>query len=199
MSDDSNMLAYTLKPQVKVLGPKYGPLVQKILAAFKTLDAHGAHEAARLLEETGTLNFTIEGQQIELTPAEIEVVATARPGFVAAEERGYVVALETTITPELREEGLVRDLTHYVQDMRKKAGFNIEDHIMLALYTSEDLASILRRHMQTLQSETLADTLSIHVEQADSSVPNEAYRESISPHSLKKLEGYTVEVVLGRL
>jgi len=199
MSDDSNMLAYTLKPQVKVLGPKYGPLVQKILASFKTLDAHGAHEAARLLEETGTLSFTIEGQQIELTPAEIEVVATARPGFVAAEERGYVVALETTITPELREEGLVRDLTHYVQDMRKKAGFNIEDHITLALYTSEDLASILRRHMQTLQSETLADTLSIHVDQPDAPVPNEAYRESISPHSLKKLEGYTVEVVLGRL
>ncbi len=199
MSDDSNMLAYTLKPQVKVLGPKYGPLVQKILAAFKTLDAHGAHEAARLLEETGTLNFTIDGQQIELTPAEIEVVATARPGFVAAEERGYVVALETTITPELREEGLVRDLTHYVQDMRKKAGFNIEDHITLALYTSEDLASILRRHMQTLQSETLADTLSIHVDQPGAPVPNEAYRESISPHSLKKLEGYTVEVVLGRL
>jgi isoleucyl-tRNA synthetase len=125
MSDDSNMLAYTLKPQVKGLGPKYGPLVQKILAAFKALDAHGAQEAARALNETGKLRFTIDGHQIELTPDEIEVVATARPGFVAAEDRGYVVALETTITPELREEGLVRDLTHYVQDMRKRAGFNI--------------------------------------------------------------------------
>jgi len=137
MSDDSNMLAYTLKPQVKVLGPKYGPLVQKILGAFKALDAYGAQEAARELNETGKLNFTIDGQQIELTPDEIEVVATARPGFVAAEDRGYVVALETTITPELREEGLVRDLTHYVQDMRKRAGFDIEDHIGLALLVTE--------------------------------------------------------------
>ncbi len=199
MSDDSDMLAYTLKPQVKVLGPKFGPLVQKILAAFKLLDARGAHEAAKLLNETGKLNFTIEGQQIELTPDEIEVVATARPGYVATEERGYVVALETTITPELREEGLVRDLTHYVQDMRKKAGFNIEDHIALTLYTDEELASILHRHEETLRSETLADSLSIRVDQPAAPTAGEAYREQISPHELKKLENYIVEVVLGRL
>ena len=199
MSDDSTMLAYALKPQVKVLGPKYGPLVQKILGAFKSLDAHGAHEAAKILSETGKLNFTIDGQQVELTSDEIEVVATALPGFVTAEERGYVVALETTITPELREEGLVRDLTHYVQDMRKRAGFNIEDHITLALYTDEDLASILRRHEETLRSETLADSLQIQVDQPPSSTPDEAYREKISPHELKKLEGYTVEVVLGKV
>ena len=199
MSNDSNMLAYTLKPKVKILGPKYGPLVQKILAAFKSLDRRGAHEAANLLNETGTLNFTIDGQQIELTLDEVEVIATARPGFVATEERGYVVALETTITSELREEGLVRDLTHYIQDMRKKAGFNIEDHISLTLYTDEDLASILHRHETTLGSETLADSLSIRLDQPATQIPGEAYRENISPHELKKLENYTVEVVLARL
>ncbi len=199
ISDDSDMLAYTLKPQVKVLGPKYGPLVQKILAAFKLLDAYGAQEAAKLLNETGKLNFTIEGQQIELTSDEIEVVATARPGYVATEERGYVVALETTITPELREEGLVRDLTHYVQDMRKKAGFNIEDHIALTLFADEELASIMHRHEEALRSETLADSLSIRTDKPAASTPGEAYREQISPHELKKLENYTVEVVLGRL
>src|SRR3989475_4161570 len=171
MSDDSNMLAYTLKPQVKVLGPKYGLLLQKILAAFKALDAHGAHEAARALRETGKLSLAIDGHQIELTPDEIEVVATARPGFVAAEDRGYVVALETTITPELREEGLVRNLTHYVQDMRKKAGFNIEDHITLTLYTNQDLASILHHHEETLRSETLADSLLIEVDQPPAPAP----------------------------
>ena len=199
MSNDSDMHAYTLKPQVKILGPKYGPLVQKILAAFKSLDTRGAHEAANLLNETGTLNFTIDGQQIELTSDEIEVVATARPGFVATEERGYVVALETMITSELREEGLVRDLTHYIQDMRKKAGFNIEDHISLTLYTDRELASILHRHETTLRSETLADSLSIRVDQPTAQIQGEAYRENISPHELKKLESYTLEVVLARL
>jgi isoleucyl-tRNA synthetase len=199
MGEDSDMLAYTLKPNVKVLGPKYGPLVQKILAKFKTLDAHGAREAARVLNETGTLSFTLDGQQIELTSNEIEVVATARPGFVTAEERGYVVALETTITPELREEGLVRDLTHYIQDMRKKAGLNIEDHIALALYTDEELASILNRNRETLQSETLADVLYISTNGQELPALNEVYRETIAPTEVKKLEKYRVEVMLGRL
>ncbi|MGZ3609608.1 MAG: DUF5915 domain-containing protein, partial [Ktedonobacteraceae bacterium] len=199
MSSDSDMLAYTLKPQVKILGPKYGPLVQKILAAFKSLDTRGAHEAATLLNDSGTLNFTIDGQQIELTADEVEVVATARPGFVATEERGYVVALETTITSALREEGLVRDLTHYIQDMRKKAGFNIEDHIDLTLYTDQELASILHRHKTALRSETLADSLSIRIDQPAAQIQGEAYRENISPHELKKLESYTLEVVLARL
>jgi isoleucyl-tRNA synthetase len=167
--------------------------------AFKSLDARGAHEAAKLLNETGKLNFTIEGQQFELTPDEIEVVATARSGYVATEERGYIVALETTITPALREEGLVRDLTHYIQDMRKKAGFNIEDHITLALFTGEELASILHRYEETLRTETLAASLTISVDQPVVQIPGEAYRELISPHELKKLENYTIEVVLGRL
>ena len=107
--------------------------------------------------------------------------------------------METTITSELREEGLVRDLTHYIQDMRKKAAFNIEDHISLTLYTDQDLASILHRHEKTLRSETLADSLSIQVDQPAPQIPGEAYRENISPHELKKLENYTVEVVLARL
>ena len=127
------------------------------------------------------------------------MIATARPGFVTAEERGYIVALETTITPQLREEGLVRDLTHYVQDMRKKAGFNIEDHIGLALFTGEELAAILIDNSEEIQSETLADYLLVSIDEENEPKFNEVYREKVSPTSLKKLEGYTVEVVLGKL
>ena len=199
MSADNDMLAYTLKPQVKILGPKFGPLVQKILARFKSLDAHGSSEAARQLGETGTLSFTLEGQQIVLTTEEIEVVSTARPGFVTAEERGYVVALETTITPALREEGLVRDLTHYVQDMRKKAGFKIEEHIALVLYTDQELATILEHHRATLQEKLLADTLAIVTADEQAPAIDETYREKVAPDEGKKLEGFTFEVVLGKL
>ena len=83
--------------------------------------------------------------------------------------------------------------------MRKRAGFNIEDHVALALYTGEDLASILRSHKKTLQSETPADTLSLVVDQPAAPLPDEVYREKISPRELKKLENYTLEVILGRL
>ena len=199
MSADNDMLAYTLKPQVKILGPKYGPLVQKILARFKALDAHGANEAARQIQTTGKLSFTLEGQQVELSASEVEVVSTARPGFITAEERGYVVALDTVITPALREEGLVRDLTHYIQDMRKKAGFKIEDHIALRLETDQELASILEHNRATLQAETLADTLAIVTEPAQAPAINEAYREKVAPNEAKKLENFIFEVVLGRL
>src|SRR5579885_1749430 len=200
MSSESDMLTYTLRPQVKVLGPKYGRLTQKILASFKALNERGLNAAATQLNETGALTFTLEGQQITLTPEEVEVLATARPGFVTAEERGYIVALETTITPELREEGLVRDLTHYIQDMRKKAGFNIEDHIGLAFYTdSVELAQMLQHYGEAIQAETLADVILLNPDEANKSAFEEVYRERVSPTSSKKLEGYDVEVVLGKI
>jgi len=199
MSSDSDMLAYTLKPQVKILGPKYGPAVQKILALFRTLNAQEVQGAARQLSETGTLPIVVGEQEITLTSQEIEVIATARPGYVTAEERGYIVALETTITPELREEGLVRDLTHFVQDMRKKAGLNIEDHIGLALYTDVELANILTGYMHEIRHEVLADNLLVSISQRDYPSFDETYRETISPHSAKKLEHYTIEVVLGKM
>ncbi len=135
-----------------------------------------------------------------MTTEEVEVIATARPGFVTAEERGYIVALETTITPQLREEGLVRDLTHFIQDMRKKAGLNIENHIGLALYTGTELALILQTHGDEIISETLADNLLVSINQEqDKPSFEEIYRERISPTSQKKLEGYSIEVVLGKI
>jgi len=199
MSADSDMLAYTLRPQVKVLGPKYGPLVQKILALFKTFTAHEAQIAASELSTKGRLTIALGEQEVTLLADEVEVVATARPGFVTAEERGYIVALETTITPQLREEGMVRDLTHFVQDMRKKAGFNIEDHIGLALFTDTELAQILQEYGEAIMAETLAGNLLISIDPHDKPSFAELYRERISPTSAKKLEDYTIEVVLGRL
>jgi isoleucyl-tRNA synthetase len=199
IGEDSDMLAYTLKPQAKVLGPKYGSLVQKILALFKTLDAQEVQKAARTLSETGTLDVVVGEKELALTADEIQVVATARPGFVTAEERGYIVALETTITPELREEGLVRDLTHFVQDMRKKAGLNIEDHIGLALYTDPELANMLTYYMPEIRDETLADNLLVSISERDQPSFTEMYRETISPTSAKKLENYEVLVVLGKM
>ncbi len=199
LSEESDMLAYSLKPQVKILGPKHGPLVQKILAYFKGLDAHGSQEAARQLAEANELPIIVAGQQVTLLPEEIEVSATARPGFVTAEERGYIVALETTITDELREEGMIRDLTHFIQDMRKKAGFNIDDRIGLALYTNVELAQTLQPHMEEIMQETLAGNVLVSISERDYPSFEITYREKISPSSAKKLESYTIEVVLGRL
>ena len=199
LAEDSDMLAYTVKPNVKVLGPKHGPLVQKILAYFRGLDAHGAQTIAHSLNDTGSVTITAIDQEVTLTADEVQVTATARPGFVTAEERGYIAALETTITPELREEGLVRDLIHFVQDMRKKAGLNIDDRIGLALYTDVELAQMLQENMEEIMHETLAGNLLVSISQRDYPSFTETYRETISPTSLKKLENYTIEVVIGKM
>lgn len=200
LSDDSDMLHYTLRANAKKLGPKYGSRVQKILRFFKELPTHLTQQFATTLTTTGKLEAIIDEQATLLTTDEVEVVATARPGFVTAEERGYIVALETTITPELREEGLIRDLTHFVQDMRKKAGLKIEDHIGLALYTEKELAGMIQDYGRTVMSETLADNLLISInEEQDKPSFEEIYRERISPKSSKKLEQYTIEVVLGKM
>jgi isoleucyl-tRNA synthetase len=200
MSENSDMLAYTLRPNVKVLGPKHGQLVQKILRFFKELNTHLAQTAATKLNTHGQLEIVVDEQRITLSASEVEVIATARPGFVTAEERGYIVALETTITPQLREEGMIRDLTHFIQDMRKKAGLNIEDHIGLALYVDADLSTVLQSYGEEIMSETLADNLLVSIKQEqDKPSFEEIYRERISPTSAKKLEGYTIEVVLGKL
>ena len=198
LSADSDMLAYTLKPQVKILGPKYGPLVQKILGYLKGLSSHDAQEAATQLNTAGTLTIRVADKEVTLTKDEVEILATARPGFVTAEERGYIAALETTITPQLREEGMVRDLIHFIQDMRKKAGFNIEDHIGLALYTDVNLAQILQSYQSEIMQETLAVNLLLSISQRDFPSFEEVYRERIAPDTSKKLEEYTIDIVLGK-
>ncbi|MGH2503063.1 MAG: class I tRNA ligase family protein, partial [Ktedonobacterales bacterium] len=125
---DSDMLTYTLKPRRSTLGPKYGKRFPALLAALTQADAR---QGARALREQGALTLALAdgGEPVTLTTDEVDVEAGAREGFVAAEERGYVVALDTTLTPELVNEGLMRDLTHFVQDARKKADLAIEDSI----------------------------------------------------------------------
>src|SRR5258708_22536289 len=123
------MLHYTVQPRMAVLGPKHGRLLPKLLAALRTGDMQAK---ARILLDTGRLPLDVDGQTVELTEDELEVEASAREGFVAAEERGYVVLLDAHLTPDLLAEGLVRAFTHLIQEVRKPASLAIED----ALHTS---------------------------------------------------------------
>ncbi len=174
---DSDMLAYTLKPRRSTLGPKYGKRLPALLAAIAKADAH---EAARQLRATGKLTLAIDdGEPVTLTADEVDIEAGAREGFVAAEERGYVVALDTTLTPDLLAEGLMRDLTHFVQDARKKAGLAIEDNISLWLATDEALGATVKRFAATIQDETLARDLTVSAGDEPHSAPADAYRETI--------------------
>ncbi|HZC04989.1 MAG TPA: isoleucine--tRNA ligase [Ktedonobacterales bacterium] len=188
---DSDMLTYTLKPRRSTLGPKYGKRLPALLAAIAQANAR---EAARELRETGALSLFVEGgDAVTLTTDEVDVEAGAQPGFVAAEERGYVVALDTTLTPDLVDEGLMRDLTHFVQDARKKAGLAIEDNISLWLAADAELAQTVERFAASIKDETLARDLTVSVGEEPSGAPTDAYRETIPA---AKLGGHAVTLAL---
>jgi isoleucyl-tRNA synthetase len=188
---DSDMLTYTLKPRRATLGPTYGKRLPALLAAIAAADAR---EAARELRAHGKLTLFVEGgDPVTLTADEVDVEAGARAGFVAAEERGYVVALDTTLTPDLLAEGLMRDLTHSIQDARKKAGLAIEDSISLWLGADAELAATIARFAASIQDETLARDLSVTEGAEPAGAPADAYRETIPA---AKLGGHTVTLAL---
>jgi isoleucyl-tRNA synthetase len=196
LPEDSDMLLYALRPRPQVLGPKYGKRAPAILAAVRALDARaGAADLAR----DGTLTVRVDGEPIALTSDEVEVSAGAREGYVAAEEHGSVALLETALTPELVAEGLVRDLTHFLQDVRKHAGLEIEDAIAVWLTTDAEMASVLRAHADYVAGEVLARQLSIAVEggQAEgSSAPADAFTETLPA---AKLGGHAVTAAVRKV
>ncbi|HZC79814.1 MAG TPA: DUF5915 domain-containing protein, partial [Ktedonobacterales bacterium] len=174
--------------------PQLGKRLPKVLAALRELDPHAVAQALR---DSGALGLTVDGETVELGPHEVEVEASARAGYVAAEDRGYVVVLETTLTPELWEEGLVRDLTHLVQETRKHAGFAIEDTIELQLATDTELAAIVERYAGYIKEETLARRLTVVVtDGATEGAPGAGgYTETIPA---AKLGGHAVTVTVRR-
>jgi isoleucyl-tRNA synthetase len=190
---ESDMLLYTVQPRMPVLGPKLGKLLPKVLGALRAGGPAEMQARARMLAETGTLPLTVDGQEVVLTPEELEVEASAREGFVAAEENGYVAVLDTTLTPELLAEGLVRDLTRFVQDVRKHAGLAVEDTISLTLAADAELANVIRRNAAYIQDETLARSLDV---MEPGTAPPAGFTETIPP---AKLGGHEVTVTVRKL
>ncbi|MGH2514228.1 MAG: DUF5915 domain-containing protein [Ktedonobacterales bacterium] len=186
LSSNSDMLTYKLNPRMAQLGRKYNKDLPKVLDALRKSDTQ---KAASDLRNSGFLQLYVDGQPVLLGADEVGFEPSAREGFVAAEERGYVVALETTLTPELVAEGLVRDLTHLVQEARKHAGLAIEDTIVLTLWADEELAAIAKRHAAYISDETLARDFAVHTGAPDASA--EGYTETIPA---AKLGGHAVTV-----
>ena len=190
---ESDMLLYSIQPRMPVLGPKHGKLLPKVLTALRSGDMQAK---ARTLLDTGRLPLVVEGQTVELTPDEVTVEARARAGFVAAEDKGYVVVLDTTLTPELIAEGLARDLTHFIQDVRKRAGLAIEDTITTTLASDAELAAVVERHRAYIQDETLTRELRVVTDaEVNSATPDGAYREVIPA---AKLGGHEVAVTVAK-
>jgi isoleucyl-tRNA synthetase len=153
----AELVTYTLRPNLPLLGKKFGKAVPQVRAALNAADASEIARAVRDGKNFEVVSPT--GERYELGPDEVLVDARSPEGFAALEEAGYLVAFDTTLTHELRLEGLARDLVRGIQDGRKKAGFEVQDRITLHLDLTGEAREAAEAWQEYLMSETLAEDL----------------------------------------
>ena len=162
VDDASAFTTYNLKPQMRTLGKKYGKLLGKIGEHLKTLDGN---EVVATFERGETLKFELDGTPIELEKDDVLTSLTQKPGFEAQSEGDYTVVLDTNLTPELIDEGFLREVISKVQTMRKDADFEVTDRIALSYQTSERLSAVIEKGKEDLMRAVLA--LSVENRPAD--------------------------------
>ncbi|MEA5059096.1 MAG: isoleucine--tRNA ligase [Candidatus Pelethousia sp.] len=153
--DASSFISYRVKPQLKTLGPRYGKVLPKINAYLAQDGIGDAVVAAH--EEGKDYTFELAGVSISLSPEDVLVSTGQKEGFVAESGRDRSVALDIRLTPALIDEGFVRELVSKVQTMRKEAGFEVTDHIVLSHSGSPKITDIFARFSQDIAGDTLAD------------------------------------------
>ena len=151
-----DFVSYSFKPQLKTLGPKYGKQLGEIRNLLAEIDGN---TAKRELDQNGVLKLNISIGEIELTAEDLLIEANQKEGFFTVSDKGVTVALDTTLTDELIEEGFVRELVSKIQTMRKDAGFNVTDHIEITLDGSEKVIRIALNNKPEISGDTLADSL----------------------------------------
>ena len=155
-------LSYSFKPQFRILGPKVGKAMGGIQKALKNLNGHEAKEA---LDKTGGLKVTVSEDTFTLTREDVEVTMAQTEGYNCQRYGSVTIALETTLSPELVEEGFVRELISKIQTMRKENGFEVQDRITVGMKDNEKLEKIVRQNEAFLKEITLANEVTYHAVQ----------------------------------
>ena len=159
-NDVDDFVTYSFKPQLKTLGPKFGKQLGEIRNILSEIDGSAAKAE---LDANGELKLNISIGEISLTADDLLIDAQQKEGFYTLSDRGITVAIDTTLTTELIEEGFVRELVSKLQTMRKEAGFNVTDHISITLEGSETVIAIATAKSDDITGDTLADSLIVGV------------------------------------
>ena len=159
VDDASSFISYRVKPQLKTLGPRYGKLLPKI---NQYLAGEGVGNAVVAAHNRGeSYKFDIDGTEISLSAEDVLVSTEENAGFVTVTEHDLSVVLDTNLTPDLIEEGFVREIVSKVQTMRKEAGFEVTDHIVLSHHGNSLIEGIFARHGAEIAADTLADSIKL--------------------------------------
>ena len=152
--DVRDFTSYTFKPQLKTVGPKYGKMLGGIKAALDSVDGNAAMDE---INETGALKLDVNGQEITLFKEDLLIDTAQVEGFVSENDNGITVVLDTNLTPELLEEGFVREIISKVQTMRKEADFEVVDRIRVTYDGTEKAEAVFEKYSTQIGGEVLAD------------------------------------------
>jgi len=160
VSDESELVSYTAKPNYRALGPRFGKRMPQVAAAVAALDAA---RVAEVMSSGGEVGINIEGDEHTLGPDEVTLALQPLEGYEVEAEAGHAVALQLELDDELRREGLAREIVHAVQIARKEAGLEITDRIELALGGDQELLDAARAHEPYVVGEVLATSVAYDV------------------------------------
>lgn len=156
VDDASQLVQHRVLPEFSVVGKKFGKLVPEIKKALESADQE---TLAAQVTAGEPVTLELSETKIELLPEEVNVETVEPEGLALVEEAGYVVAIDTEISETLAREGMIRDLVRYIQNMRKEADFQVEDHIRIGYQTDGTLAEAIQEFQEYLANETLADDI----------------------------------------
>jgi isoleucyl-tRNA synthetase len=157
IDDTASILVKKIKPNFKILGPRYGKLMKEISNAISALTP----QEIVAFEKNGNLPVTINDQQIVLTTEDVEIISEDIPGWQVANEGKLTVALDITISDDLRYEGIAREFVNRIQNIRKENGFDVTDKITVLIEDHEFVREAVKRHAAYIGSQTLATAVNL--------------------------------------
>ena len=159
--DVSDLTDYTFKPQMRILGPKYGKDLGKIRNILANLNGSAAKKE---LDANGFLTIELNDGKINLLPEELLIDMSQKEGYVSQADHGVTVVLDTNLTPALLEEGFVREIISKVQTMRKEAGFEVTDHITVYEEGNDKIKEVMTKYIDEIKNDVLADDMCLDAE-----------------------------------
>lgn len=154
---DANMLEKKVKCNFRVMGKKFGKMMKAVNAAVTAL----VQEDINRLDAEGKIALTIDGQDIEVERTDVDIISEDMPGWTVANEGTLTVALDLEITPELKNEGLAREIVKRIQTFRKESGFEITDRIHIVVENVPQLTTAVNTFKDYIASQVLADDIEL--------------------------------------
>ena len=154
VSDMSEFSSYSFKPQLKTVGPKYGKFLGSIRTLLSEVDGN---KAKKELDETGAIKFDVDGNEIVLTEEDLLIDIKQKEGYYSLSDKYTTVAIDTTLTAELIEEGFVNEVISKLQTMRKDSDFDVTDHIKVYVNNNDKIAEVVKNNEAEIAKIVLGD------------------------------------------